>query len=52
MGRTQSVKHSISTTGPPVRQPIRRIPQALKEMVDTEMTKMLEQGIVKPSNSL
>ena len=51
VGRTQIVKHAITTEGPPVRQPVRRVPQALKEVIDTEVTKMLEQGIVKPSSS-
>ena len=51
MGRTQFVKHSITTEGSPVRQPVRRVPQALKEVIDTEMTKMLEHGVVKPSSS-
>ena len=51
MGRTQIVKHSITTEGLPVRQPVRRVPQALKEVIDTEVSKMLEQGVVKPSSS-
>ena len=29
-GQTSVVEHSIPTTGPPIRQPLRRIPQALK----------------------
>ena len=52
VGRTPNVKHLISTEGPPVRQPLRRIPEALKGVVDAEMTKMLEQGVVRPSNSI
>ena len=52
VGRTQFVKHSITTEGPPVRQPVRRVSQALKEVINTEMTKMLEHGVVKPSSSL
>ena len=51
VGRTPNVKHSIPTEGPPVRQPLRRIPEALKGAVDTEVTKMLEQGVVQPSSS-
>ena len=51
IGRTPTVKHSILTEGPPVRQQVQRIPEALKGVVDTEVTKMLEQGVVKPSSS-
>ena len=48
VGRTRTDKHSIPNEGPPVRQPLRRIPVALKDVVDAEVTKMLEQGVVKP----
>ena len=51
IGRTPTVKHSIPTEGPPIRQPLRRIPETLKSVVDEEVTKMLDQGVVKPSNS-
>ena len=37
----QVVKHTIKTTGPPIRQPLRRMPIALKDTIDTEVTKML-----------
>ena len=47
----QVVKHTIKTTGPPIRQPLRRMPIALKDTIDTEVTKMLRQGIVRPSTS-
>jgi transposase InsO family protein len=51
VGRTPNVKHSIPTEGRPVRQPLRRIPEALKGAVDAEVTKMLEHGVVQPSSS-
>ena len=51
VGRTPNVKHSIPTERPPVRQPLQRIPEALKGAVDAEVTKMLEQGVVQPSSS-
>ena len=47
----QVVKHTIKTTGPPIRQPLRRMPIALEDTIDTEVTKMLRQGIVRPSTS-
>ena len=51
IGRTPTVKHSTPTEGPPIRQPLRRIPETLKSVVDEEVTKMLDQGVEKPSNS-
>ena len=36
---------------PPVKQPSRRIPEVLKGVVDAEVSRMLEQGVVKPSSS-
>ena len=32
-GRTNSVRHVIRTTGPPIRQPPRRLPTALKKVI-------------------
>ena len=51
VGQTAMVKHAILTEGPPIRQQVRRVPEALKSVVDSEVTKMLKQGVVKPSNS-
>ena len=51
VGQTAMVKHAILTEGPPIRQQMRRVPEALKTVVDSEVTKMLEQGVVKPSSS-
>lgn len=45
------VKHTIETTGPPIRQPVRRLPVALKNTVDEEVTRMLHNGIVQRSAS-
>ena len=50
-GRTAVVRHAINTEGPPIRQPMRRQPVALKEAIDSEVQKMLEQGVVQPSFS-
>ena len=51
LGHTDRVKHVIQTEGPPIRQPIRRLPEALKEVVDTETHRMLEEGVIKESSS-
>ena len=50
VGRTLAVKHSILTEGQPVQQPLRSISEVDKSVVDVEVTKMLEQGVVKPSS--
>ena len=34
-----------------MRQPLRRIPEVLKGVVDAEVSRMFEQGVVKPSSS-
>ena len=51
LGRTDRVKHSIRVEGPPIRQPLRRTPRALKEVVDAETQKMLKEGVIRESNS-
>ena len=51
MGHTSVVKHSIPTTASPIRQPLRRIPQALKGAVSNEVHRMLDHNIIRPSNS-
>jgi len=51
LGRTSLVKHAVSTEGPPIRQPLRRLPVALKDVVQDEVNKMLQQGVVQPSKS-
>ena len=49
--QTTVVKHSITTTGAPIRQPLRRTPVTLKDTINQEVTRMLQQGIVRPSTS-
>ena len=51
LGHTSIVKHEVRTTGPPIRQPRRRIPVALKDTVQHEVSKMLGSGVIRPSNS-
>jgi len=48
---TTAVKHTIPTTGPPIRQLMHRLPEALKETVQTEVQHMLENNIIRPSAS-
>ena len=50
-GCTTTVKHAIPTMGPPIRQPMRRLPEALKQTVHTEVQKMLEHNIIRHSAS-
>ena len=50
-GCTTTVKHAIPTMGPPIRQPMRRLPEALKQTVHTEVQKMLEHDIIRHSAS-
>ena len=45
------MKHTIPTTGPPIRQPMRCLPKALKATVQTEVQHMLENDIIRPSAS-
>ena len=33
LGKTNVVEHSIHTSGPPIRQPLRRLPETLKTAV-------------------
>ena len=52
LGTTKLVKHIIDTGGqPPVRQPVRRTPFALRSKVDEMVQEMMEQGVVEPSTS-
>ena len=51
LGRTGVVKHSISTSGCPIRQPICRQPESLKRNVNEEVEKMLSKGVIRPSSS-
>ena len=51
LGRTNVVKHAIKTQGPPIRQPMRRLPIVMKDVVNQEVEGMLKQGVIRPSNS-
>lgn len=51
MGRTSVTRHSIRTYGPPVREPLRRIPHSLQDTVSSEIKKMLDQGVIRESSS-
>ena len=51
LGKTLLVKHSIVTQGSPIRQPLRRMPVATKGVVQDEVRKMLDRGVIRPSNS-
>ena len=52
LGKTDKVKHTINTGGAvPIKEAPRRLPWTRLETVDKEVDKMLEQGVIEPSNS-
>ena len=52
LGRTSLVRHSINTGDtPPIKQPLRRAPFKQQELIEAEVDKMLEAGVVEPSDS-
>lgn len=52
LGSTDFVTHTINTGDhPPVKQPARRVPFALRQTMDKMVEQMLEQGVVEPSCS-
>ena len=51
LGSTSVIKHAVKTTGPPIRQAMRHLPVALKVTVQKEVKKMLDEGVLRPSNS-
>jgi hypothetical protein len=52
LGRTTVVTHDINTgDAAPIRQPPRRIPEALMPEFDKEMDRMLMQGVISPGQS-
>jgi transposase InsO family protein len=51
LGRTGMVTHGIETTASPIRQAPRRIPMHQVEMVEEEMKKMMDSGVIRPSKS-
>ena len=50
-GCAKEVQHRIPTTGPPIRQPVRRLPEALKGVVNSDTQKMLAQKVIRRSTS-
>ena len=52
LGTTQVVTHSIDTAAhPPLMQPVRQTPFALREKVDNLVCKMLDQKVIEQSES-
>ena len=51
LGCTSIIKHAVKTTGPPIRQAMHRLPVALKDTVQKEVKKMLDEGVICPSSS-
>ena len=52
LGRTHLVEHGIDTGGArPIRQPPRRVPDALQGDMDKEVKDMLEKGVIAPGQS-
>ena len=41
----------MKTTGPPIHQPMFRLSVVLKDTVQKEVKKMLDEGVIRPSNS-
>ena len=51
-GRTNLVEHEIDVQGhPPIKQPVRRLPLAKQKAADSEVDKMLQEGVIEPSIS-
>ena len=52
LGRCDIIQHSINTgTAFPVRQPARRLPFGKRNVEQEEIMKMLDRGVIEPSNS-
>ena len=52
LGRTDVTKHDIHTGDhPPIKQRARRAPQLQQDIIDIEIAKMLENNVIKPSQS-
>jgi len=51
LGRTSVVRHTISTDSPPVHQPVCCQPMALQSTINSEVQKMLQQGVIQYSFS-
>ena len=50
-GRTTVARHHIHTDGPPIKQPLRMLPEPLKQVVSDEVSTMLDQGVIRRSCS-
>ena len=52
LGQTHIVEHTIDTGDTrPIKQPPRRAPIAMRGVVEEEIHKMLDNGVIRPSNS-
>ena len=52
LGRSGKTKHKIDTQGnPPIKLPPRRAPIAQREVIEQEVKKMLDAGVIQPSDS-
>ena len=52
LGHTTVITHKIDTgDAAPIRQYPRRLPYAYREETDKQVSEMLQQGVIKPSNS-
>ena len=52
VGQTDLVEHAIDIgDAKPIKLSARRLPQCQREIASAEITKMLDQGIIEPSNS-
>ena len=52
IGTTHVTEHVVDTADSrPIKQLPRRLPQALKPVVDKKVDEMLEAGVIRPSNS-
>ena len=52
LGLTDLVSHTINTgDNPPIRQPVRRTPFALRKKMEELVQNMMEQGVIQHSNS-
>ena len=52
LGRSGIIKHQIPTgEARPIKQPMRRIPVHLRDEVDQQIDRMLEENIIQPSTS-
>ena len=51
LGKTAMVTHKIKTMGHPIQQPLRRLPESLKTVVQLELKSMQSKGFIRPSCS-